>query len=249
MADGVSSRQSSAARTQLVIVENDHAAAARVQGFLEQEGYGVAVARDVVEMRAVVARGPVDIVIMDAVLSEADDESAAGWLQMSPLPVILLIGAAPAAAPASEPLRSAEPLDLPELLARLQTVECRLEPASDQLPAGFVAAIERAGWTLDADRQLLLTRTGAAMNLTQAEYRILMRLARYPRQVVSREALLGVISGRAWEAFDRSVDVHISNLRRKIDPDPQLPSLIRTVRGAGYMFVPETGSSQRPEQA
>jgi len=54
-------------------------------------------------------------------------------------------------------------------------------------------------------------------------------------------------SGRGWEPFDRSVDVHVSNLRRKIDPDPQLPSLIRTVRGTGYMFVPNLGSSHRVE--
>jgi two-component system OmpR family response regulator len=99
-------------------------------------------------------------------------------------------------------------------------------------------AIRFAGWTLDMVRQQLLSDTGEPAHLTQAEYRILVLLARNPRRVVSRDELKNAIAQSDWEPFDRSIDLHICDLRRKLDLDPKMPSLIRTVSGAGYMFVP-----------
>jgi len=77
------------------------------------------------------------------------------------------------------------------------------------------------------------------LHLTQAEFRILALLVRNPGAVIPRDDLMSAAAGRDWDPFDRSVDVHISNLRKKLDLDPNLPSLIRTVRGTGYMFVPK----------
>ncbi len=92
---------------------------------------------------------------------------------------------------------------------------------------------------LDPASHLVKSDKGETLHLTQAEFRILAVLARSPNVVVPRDDLMTAAAGRDWDPFDRSVDVHVSNLRKKLDVDPNLPSLIRTVRGAGYMFVPK----------
>jgi DNA-binding response OmpR family regulator len=101
--------------------------------------------------------------------------------------------------------------------------------------------IRFAEWILDVASQQLKSTSGKVVHLTSAEHRILSLLAGNPRRVITRDQLMNVIAGRRWEPFDRAVDVHISNLRRKLDLDPTLPSLIRTVRYAGYMFLPPSG--------
>jgi DNA-binding response OmpR family regulator len=98
-----------------------------------------------------------------------------------------------------------------------------------------------AEWILDLTSPPLRSTAGTSVHLTQAEHRILVLLARNQRQAVTRDQLMTVTAGRGWEPFDRSVDVHISNLRRKLDRNPNLPSLIRTVRGVGYMLEPSRG--------
>jgi DNA-binding response OmpR family regulator len=98
--------------------------------------------------------------------------------------------------------------------------------------------LQFAGWVLDFAQQQLRTEAGETAHLTQAEFRILVALARTPYTVLTRDRLLGISAGRPWSPDDRSIDVHISNLRRKLDRDARAPSLIRTVRGAGYMLIP-----------
>jgi two-component system OmpR family response regulator len=106
-------------------------------------------------------------------------------------------------------------------------------------PDGGTDQIRIPGWIVDLAAQRLTTESGEPVRLTQAEYRILVLLVRNPRQVITRDQLLEVVAGRAWQPFDRSIDVHISNLRRKLAPGAHRANPIRTVRGAGYMFVPE----------
>jgi len=234
----------SGAKPQILMVEDDKAVSKLLKTYLEREGYGVVVAETVGEMRAAIERTPVDMVILDVILPDEDGWSALRWLRAHhALPVIMLTGKA-------EPVDRvvglelgaddyvAKPFDLRELLARMRTIQRRLDKMPAPPPADHEAAIAFAGWILDIVSQQLRSDDGEAAHLTQAEYRILALLARNPRRVVSRDELMGATAGREWEPFDRSIDVHISNLRRKIDPDPKQPSLIRTVRGAGYMFVP-----------
>src|SRR5258708_37251904 len=94
---------------------------------------------------------------------------------------------------------------------------------------------------LELSSQQWKSEGGDPVHLTQAEYRILVLLVQNPSRVVTRDQLMDIMAGRDWEPFDRSIDVHISNLRRKLDTDPKAASLIRTVRGTGYMFVPNRG--------
>jgi len=237
----------SGAKPRILVVEDDPAVSKLIKTYLEREGYSVVVAETVQEMRAAIERAPVDMVILDVVLPDEDGWSALRWLRARhALPVIMLTGKA-------EPVDRviglelgaddyvAKPFDLRELLARMRTIQRRLDKVQAPPPANSPETIQFAGWTLDTVSQQLLSVAGERVHLTQAEYRILALLARNPRRVVSRDELMDATAGRDWEPFDRSIDVHISNLRRKIDPDPKQPSLIRTVRSAGYMLVPQRG--------
>src|SRR5260221_511228 len=123
-------------------------------------------------------------------------------------------------------------------VAGMRTIQRRADKRGTPSPD---EAIAFAGWRLDVSSQQLKSEAGETIHLTQAEYRILVLLAKNPRRVITRDQLMDAMAGREWEPLDRSIDVHISNLRRKLDPDPKQPSLIRTVRGAGYMFVPNRG--------
>ncbi|MBI3515231.1 MAG: winged helix-turn-helix transcriptional regulator, partial [Proteobacteria bacterium] len=124
----------------------------------------------------------------------------------------------------------------------MQTVARALETTPRSAAAPPPSSIGFAEWILDLSSRQLQSLTGASVRLTQAEHRILVLLAGSPRQAITRDRLMAVTAGREWEPFDRSVDVHISNLRRKLDLDPTVSSVIRTVRGVGYMLVPSRGA-------
>jgi two-component system phosphate regulon response regulator OmpR len=93
--------------------------------------------------------------------------------------------------------------------------------------------------TLDLAGRRLLRGDGAEVKLTAMEFDLLEAFARHPNRVLSRDRLLDLAHNRDWEPFDRSIDIRIARIRRKVEPDPSKPQVIKTVRGAGYMFVSE----------
>jgi two-component system OmpR family response regulator len=139
----------------------------------------------------------------------------------------------------------AKPCELRELLARIRSVLRRAAPAvaADPPPAAVAAApgknLVRFGtkW-LDLDSQVLLDDEGNEHPLQPSEFSLLKVFAANPKRVLARERLLELAAGRDAEAFDRAVDIRIMRIRRKIEPDPAHPSVIRTVRGGGYLFSP-----------
>jgi two-component system OmpR family response regulator len=109
-----------------------------------------------------------------------------------------------------------------------------------------------AGWTLDAATRELAASCGKRVDLTSAEFALLLTLVRQPGQPLSRSALLGALRGRAWNYFDRSIDTLVARVRKKIRPEPGRPPLIRSVRGVGYVFcasVSLAGGARRSEAA
>lgn len=124
-----------------------------------------------------------------------------------------------------------------ELLARLRAVMRRSQITSSQTKAETDKLAIRDLIINSATREA--TKNGEPLNLTALEYDLLHCLARSAGNILSRDALLDEIAGRSYYVFDRSVDVHISSLRRKLDDDSKNPRYIKTVRSAGYMFVPE----------
>jgi DNA-binding response OmpR family regulator len=230
----------------ILVVEDDRAVNRLLRTYLEREGYSVLTAETVADMRRTVETTDVAMVLLDVGLPGEDGWSALKWLRsLGELPVIMLTAR-------SEIIDKvvglelgaddylAKPFELRELLARIRTVQRRIpKPGVRTADPAVSDKISFADWILDPVSQLVKSSAGEQLHLTQTEYRILELLARHPGMAVLRDDLMKVAAGRDWDPMDRSIDVHISNLRKKLDLDPALPSLIRTVRGAGYMFVPK----------
>jgi len=135
-----------------------------------------------------------------------------------------------------------KPFDLRELVARIKAVLRRLEPAA-AAPAATPAPAARAtlrfaGWSLDTAARTLTSPEQREVPLTTGEFDLLCTLAKHPGRVLSRDFLLEATRRRAAGPFDRTIDVQIGRLRRKIEPQPDEPQIIKSVRGAGYLFVP-----------
>jgi two-component system, OmpR family, response regulator len=139
----------------------------------------------------------------------------------------------------------AKPCELRELLARIRSVLRRSTPQAAPAPAsaattpGAKAEQVRFGtkW-LDLEAQALRDDDGHEHPLTASEFSLLKAFATNPKRVLSRERLLDLANARDGEAFDRAIDLRIMRIRRKIEPDPAHPSIIRTIRGGGYVFSP-----------
>src|SRR5690606_5777498 len=141
-----------------------------------------------------------------------------------------------------------KPFDPRELRARLKSVLRRMQarPAPEAKgpspeAAAAPASARRgpmAGCTLAVGSHQLFDRDGREIPITTMEFDLLKVFAAHPNQVLSRDRLLTLTRNREWEPFDRSIDIRIARLRRKIEADPENPQAIRTVRGVGYMYVP-----------
>lgn len=137
-----------------------------------------------------------------------------------------------------------KPFDLRELVARIKAVLRRttaLMPAAPATPPAAPPSGERlefAGWCLDLAARRLLDPADLEVALTAGEFDLLSTLVRHPGRVLSRDFLLEQTRGRAAGPFDRTIDVQIGRLRRKLEVDAENPQLIKSVRGAGYIFIP-----------
>lgn len=143
-----------------------------------------------------------------------------------------------------------KPFDLRELVARIKAVLRRIEPAPAAAPAAVApasAAVSSAasaqglsflGWRLDLAARRLDDPSGAEVRLTTGEFELLAALVQHPGRVLSRDFLLEQTRGREAAPFDRTIDVQVGRLRKKIEADPENPQIIKSVRGAGYIFVP-----------
>ena len=128
-----------------------------------------------------------------------------------------------------------KPFDLRELLARVRSVLRRAQ--SRPAPAGAARSLDFDGLRLETASRRLLDRDGVDIGLTSGEFDLLLVLLSRPNQVLTRDELMNSLHGREAGPYDRSIDVQIGRLRRKIEPDPSHPSVIKSVRGAGYMLA------------
>ena len=134
-----------------------------------------------------------------------------------------------------------KPFHVREVLARVKAVLRRYEAGSSHEPveqagdAGPRLSFE--GWTLDIPRRELRAADGSQQELTTAEFNMLAMFAARPHRVLSRDNIMDLLKGHEWSPFDRSIDSLIVRLRRKIEPDPDTPRLIKTVRGVGYVLA------------
>jgi two-component system OmpR family response regulator len=201
-------------------------------------------------MRETVEKCLPDVVLLDVNLPGEDGFTLARFLrERYDVGIIMVTGSADVADRVAGLEVGADdyvvkPFDLRELRARVKSVMRRMQahpatvPAPDA-PAAMPASRVRVGTrVLDlASRQLFAT-DGREIPLTGMEFDLLKVFLERPNQVLNRDQLLTLTRNREWEPFDRSIDIRIARVRRKIEDDPERPQAIRTVRGTGYMYVP-----------
>jgi len=222
----------------ILFVEDDERLAALTARYLESHGHAVTWVADGQEGLAAALRDPYDVVILDLMLPRKPGIDVCRDLRRrSAVPIIMLTALGEEAdrvlgleTGADDYL--AKPFSSRELLARLRALVRRargtLGPPREVLKVGDLEL---------RPRDYYAARAGRPLGLTTAEFVLLRVLAERAGRVLSREQLLDLTKGSAGEAFDRSIDAHISRLRHKLGDDPRSPRLLKTVRGAGYMLV------------
>ncbi|MBN8943499.1 MAG: response regulator transcription factor [Rhizobiales bacterium] len=226
----------------ILLVDDDGQIRQLVAKFLRANGFKVSAARDGYEMREVVAHTTVDLVILDVMLPGISGFDLCREIRaQSQTPVVMLT------AKGDETDRIvgleigaddylAKPFNPRELLARINAVLRRSFGPRESEPGARSRKYAFEGWTLDTLRRDLINPEGVIIELTSGDYDLLLTLVEAPQRVLTREHLLDAARNRTTTGFDRSIDVQISRLRKKIDEAGGAHSIIKTVRGVGYMF-------------
>ena len=241
-------------QSQHIIIVDDEAPAREMVGdYLKMHGFTVTLCDGGKSLRSAIDTGPADLVVLDLNMPEEDGLSIIRDLKgRTNIPVIMLTAtASPIDRVVGLELGAddyvAKPCELRELMARIRSVLRRSGPAKAAASASAEVVEAKAKdpqlvrfgtkW-LDLDAQALRDDEGNEHPLTASEFGLLKVFAANPKRVLSRERLLELANARDAEAFDRAVDLRIMRIRRKIEPDPAKPAVIRTIRGGGYLFSP-----------
>ena len=233
------------AEPHILVVDDDREIRELLSRFLSKNGLRVDVAADGREMKRVLGEANVDLVVLDRVMPGEDGLTLCRELRShSRVPVILLtlLGADTDRIVGLEMGADdyvQKPFNPHELLARIKAVLRRANDVPFQNALQNASVLHFNGWILDRSRRRLESPAKVAVMLTDGEFDLLVAFAEHPRIVLSREQLLDLARGRSAIAFDRSIDMQITRLRRKIEVDPEQPKLITTVRSRGYVFTPE----------
>jgi two-component system OmpR family response regulator len=227
----------------ILIVDDDPRMCRLLARYLGQEGYGIDTASSGKEMWERLAAIKVDLVLLDIRLPDEDGFTLVKELRQRPnLAIIMVTGK-------SDPFDKVlglelgaddyitKPFDERELLARVRSV---LRRASAERPSSEAArrnVVIFSGWQLDLLAQELTSPEGAGVFLTTREFQLLAALVNHGQQVLSRDSILTLLNGRDWSPIDRSIDVLVGKLRKKLGDNAHNPELIKTVRGVGYKLA------------
>lgn len=228
----------------LLVVDDDPGLRELLHEYLSAQGFAVATVADGLAMEQYLQQNAVDLVILDLMLPGEDGLALARKLRArGGLPIIML------SARGDEVDRIiglevgaddylAKPFNPRELLARIRAVLRRNEEGVQKSAAAEPSAMHRFGsFRLDLNTHSL-DKDGAEIALTAGEFNLLQIFVAHPNKVLSRDQLMDLMKGYERSPFDRSIDIRITRLRRKIETDPAAPEYVRTVWGEGYMFTP-----------
>ena len=227
----------------ILVVEDDRETRDLVARYLSGRGFRVSSAKNGAEMRQALETGNFSLILLDLMLPGEDGLSICRRLraEKSNIPIIMLTALGEEAdrivgleGGADDYLP--KPFSPRELVARITAVLRRADPTAAPAEESRLAF---AGFVLEPDRRRLLNAQGTEIELTAGEYDLLVVLARRPRRVLNRDQLLDLTKGREASPFDRSIDVQVSRLRRKLQATVDTPEIIKTVRFGGYVFAAE----------
>jgi DNA-binding response OmpR family regulator len=228
----------------VLVVDDDSAMREMIAEYLAGEAFQVSAVADGSAMKRVLAEKPVDLVVLDVRLADEDGLELMRGRESADVPVIVVTGHRREETDRIVGLElgaddyMTKPLSLRELLARIRAVLRRVETGARQSRQREKRVRYRfAGWELDVRARRLKSPTGELVPLTAGEFNLLIAFLRSPHHVLNREQLLAASRVHDEEVFDRSIDVQILRLRRKLEANPREPALIRTERGAGYLFA------------
>jgi DNA-binding response OmpR family regulator len=227
---------------EIIVVDDEPGLRLMIEDYLTVHGYLVRPARDGVELDARLADRHADILLLDVNMPGEDGLTIAARIRRrNPDIGIIMLTAAGSEASRVAGLKGGaddyvvKPFELRELLARVRSVQRRLPPK----PAGTAAAphlVPIGGYCLDLEGRRLVDAEGRETAISLKEFELLSVFVRHPRQIMSRERLCELAHGETLGDGDRSVDIRITRLRKKLEADPAHPAIIKTVRGEGYLL-------------
>jgi two-component system OmpR family response regulator len=235
--------------THILIVDDDREIRDLLSRILTRRGFKVSAAREEQEMRRVLASSRIDLVVLDLMLPGKDGLALCRELRTTmAIPIIMLTAR-------GEPTDRvvglemgaddylAKPFDPRELEARIRAVLRRSSNAMAAASDAQGAILKFGGWTLDLRQRQLTSPDGDLVDVTSGEFDLLAVFAERPQRILRRDQLIDLARGRDAAPFDRSIDVQVSRLRRKLEVDPRSPQIIKTIRSGGYIFTPAVDRS------
>jgi two-component system phosphate regulon response regulator OmpR len=228
----------------IAIVDDEPDIRSSIAEYMQMHGFRTSEADGAVALRRLFGRGEeVDLVILDIRMPGEDGLSLARWLREHAKSGVIMLTASGDTIDRVAGLEVgaddyvAKPFDLRELLARVRSVLRRVAamPTKPTMPE----QVRFGAFILDLTSRELTTEAGEPVALTSMEFDLLKVFATHPNRVLSRDQLLDLAHAKGAQPFDRSIDIRVTRLRRKIEAIPDRPEIIKTVRGAGYIFVPD----------
>lgn len=225
----------------LLVVEDEEDIVALIERYFGNNGFRVTAANDGDAMREVLARQAVDVVLLDLGLPREDGLELCRYLRSNWHGAIVMVTGRGDSVDRVVGLELGaddyvtKPFELRELLARVRSVLRRVKSAPPEAKPGM--SIEFSGFVLDLRRRALADPAGTDVALTTGEFDLLKVLVEHADRVLTRDQIMGYLHGRDAGPFDRSIDVQVGRLRRKLETDPSQPQLIKSIRGSGYMLA------------
>ncbi|ARN19417.1 response regulator [Piscinibacter gummiphilus] len=239
-----------AAKPVLLVVDDEPDLRALLGEYFGRHGFDVLTAEDAARAREILATVSPQAVLLDINMPGENGLSLARWLRDAhPRVGLLMLTTAGESVDRIVGLELGaddyipKPFEMRELLARTRAVLRRLQQPAEAAPAPAPppAAVHRVAFgrcVLDLEQRRLAGADGAEIEISAAEFDLLALFARNPNRPLNRDQIMEQAHNRGWDVFDRSIDLRIMRLRRKIETNPDKPEVLKTVRNVGYVFVP-----------
>jgi DNA-binding response OmpR family regulator len=231
-------------KARIIVCDDEEPMREMLDELLTDEGYAVTTARDGAELRRLVPKLRPDLVICDLKMPGEDGLSLTRWLRAESHAAVLMLTGMGSVVDRVVGLEMgaddylAKPFEPAELRSRIKAV-LRRTMAQVHAHGRPPARIRVGRCVVDVEQKKMFDDTGANVPLTAMEFDLLYTFITHAKRVLSRDQLLELAHHQRWDPFDRSVDIRITRLRKKIEVDPSKPCVLRTVRGEGYVLVPD----------